>query len=167
MFGVIHNGTDSQERRKLCTWKEYELGVLRTTPEGTDFSPGVVGETGELIDLWKKQHNQKVDVPRQKVIEEAGDALWYVAANSLVGVSMISYANCKHVAWWEVYIRTYAYLTGDIDPTPVVSAILSLVKEMTGDTLTAEELFSEIAFYNLMKLAKRYPEGFAPGGGIR
>mgnify|MGYP003140858565 CR=1 FL=1 len=166
MFGVIHNGTDSQERRKLCTWQEYELGVLRTTPEDTDFSPGVVGETGELIDLWKKQHNQRQDIPRQKIIEEAGDALWYVAARSPLG-GPIEYADCDHAPWWELYVKTFAFMTGDDDPTPVVSAILSLVKEMTGDTLTAEELFSEIALYNLMKLAKRYPEGFAPGGGIR
>lgn len=40
---------------------------------------GLAGEAGEIADSLKKWHFQSHDLDRTKLIEEAGDLLWYVA----------------------------------------------------------------------------------------
>ena len=37
------------------------------------------GEAGECADLLKKHRHQKHDFDREKLLEETGDVLWYVA----------------------------------------------------------------------------------------
>jgi len=90
--------TDEQ-RRELLT-----LGAL-----------GLAGEGGELIDLIKKHlfHGKPLD--RAKMIEEAGDTLFY----------------------------------------------LQCLAEAIDSNL------AEIAEHNRDKVARRYPNGFKPGGGVR
>ncbi len=55
------NMTDSPEAK-------IENGVL-----------GMCGEAGECADLLKKHRHQKHEFDREKMLEEAGDVLWYVA----------------------------------------------------------------------------------------
>jgi len=55
------NMTDSPEAK-------IENGVL-----------GMCGEAGECADLLKKHRHQKHDFDRDKLLEEVGDVLWYVA----------------------------------------------------------------------------------------
>ena len=55
------NKTDSPEAK-------IENGVL-----------GMCGEAGECADLLKKHRHQKHDFDRDKLLEEVGDVLWYVA----------------------------------------------------------------------------------------
>jgi len=40
---------------------------------------GAGGEAGELIDLWKKYKFQGHPLDRTKMVNEAGDVLWYLA----------------------------------------------------------------------------------------
>lgn len=55
------NMTDSPEAK-------VENGVL-----------GMCGEAGECADLLKKHRHQKHEFDREKMLEEAGDVLWYIA----------------------------------------------------------------------------------------
>lgn len=40
---------------------------------------GMCGEAGECADLLKKHRHQKHEFDREKMLEEAGDVLWYIA----------------------------------------------------------------------------------------
>lgn len=55
---------------------------------------GLVGETGELVDLVKKDVFHQHTITAETYQEEVGDALWYVAAGCTVeGYSMADVAN--------------------------------------------------------------------------
>lgn len=41
---------------------------------------GLAGEAGEIADRFKKVYFQGHDPDRSKVLEELGDAMWYIAA---------------------------------------------------------------------------------------
>jgi len=67
-------------------WIEHCYDVLRHYPEDhpnradRDYALiGLAGETGEFLDLLKKKHWHGADVPSDRLIEEAGDVMWYVA----------------------------------------------------------------------------------------
>lgn len=68
------------------TFDEYQVAVERTagtnilTARLGSFGMGLSGEAGEVTDYLKKvlYHNHPLD--RQKMFEELGDVLWYVAA---------------------------------------------------------------------------------------
>ena len=72
----------------MVTWEEYSLGAARTIPaDPTDderrlvnFALGVAGEAGEVADLIKKHVFHQHDLDPERLIEELGDVLWYVAA---------------------------------------------------------------------------------------
>ena len=71
---------------------------------------GMAGETGEVVDLIKKVVAHGHELDQQKLIEELGDVLWYIAALcTLMGVPL-----------------------------------------------------EEVAFANIAKLKRRYPNGFDP-----
>lgn len=46
---------------------------------------GLAGECGEVVDLYKKHRYQGHELDKEKMVEELGDVLWYVAeiANGL------------------------------------------------------------------------------------
>lgn len=65
---------------------DYQVAVKRTMPTNISerdklsmLCMGLSGETGEVVDHVKKHLYQGHALDRQKVIEEAGDALWYLA----------------------------------------------------------------------------------------
>ena len=65
---------------------EYQTKAQRTSPAGHDRIDnallGLIGETGEIVDIYKKWKYQSVpgtQLPREKVLEELGDVLWYLA----------------------------------------------------------------------------------------
>ena len=50
---------------------------------------GLPGETGEIADIVKKWQFQGHDLDREKVMDEAGDVLWYLAQLAMgLGVSL-------------------------------------------------------------------------------
>ena len=50
---------------------------------------GMNGESGEAIDILKKHLYQGHELDRDKIIEEAGDVLWYIAETCTgLGISM-------------------------------------------------------------------------------
>jgi hypothetical protein len=65
-------------------WQEYFDDVLRHCPDhlrqARDYALiGLAGEAGEFLDALKKRHWHGADVPSDKLVEEAGDVMWYVA----------------------------------------------------------------------------------------
>mgnify|MGYP000476417821 CR=1 FL=1 len=65
---------------------DYQGLAMRTSPEGHDRilngCMGLVGECGEIVDLvkkWKFQSGDHATLPKDKLIEECGDVLWYCA----------------------------------------------------------------------------------------
>ena len=69
------------------TMNEYQRMAQRTSPDdGHDRMDngvlGLIGETGEIVDLYKKyRYQSKPDtpMPRGRFLEELGDVLWYMA----------------------------------------------------------------------------------------
>lgn len=64
--------------------KKYQYEVSRTMNRSefalANYSMGLAGEAGELIDMFKKSlfHGHAMD--REEVIKELGDVMWYVSA---------------------------------------------------------------------------------------
>lgn len=67
------------------TLNEYQALAQRTQNSDAAFDKihngtlGLVGEAGEVADLLKKHCHQGHDLPKDRMIEEAGDVLWYIA----------------------------------------------------------------------------------------
>lgn len=66
--------------------KDYQRLAMRTSPEGHDRQlngcMGLIGETGEIVDIvkkWKFQSGDHAELPKDKLIDECGDVLWYCA----------------------------------------------------------------------------------------
>lgn len=67
------------------TLDEYQKAAERTSGDLSAFEKvrngcyGMNGEAGECIDILKKHEFQKHPFDREKMIDELGDVLWYVA----------------------------------------------------------------------------------------
>ena len=67
------------------TLNEYQKAAERTQATKYDTDKilngvlGLAGESGECADLVKKHFYQDHGFPKDKLIEEAGDVLWYIA----------------------------------------------------------------------------------------
>ena len=66
--------------------EDYQALAMRTSTEGHDRvlngCMGLIGESGEIVDLvkkWKFQSGDHADLPKDKLVEECGDVLWYCA----------------------------------------------------------------------------------------
>ena len=66
--------------------EEYQTLAMRTSPDGHDRMMngcmGLIGEAGEVVDVVKKwmfQSGNYAQIPKDKLIEECGDVLWYCA----------------------------------------------------------------------------------------
>lgn len=67
--------------------KQYQKAAMRTSPrDGHDKIDngvlGLIGETGELVDVLKKYYYQSglnPKLPAEKIADELGDVLWYLA----------------------------------------------------------------------------------------
>lgn len=68
----------------LITANEYQRAALRTANKDSkelilNGALGLAGESGEVADIVKKHLFQGHELNREKMIEELGDVLWYVA----------------------------------------------------------------------------------------
>lgn len=70
---------------------EYQLLAMRTANDGdlVNAALGLAGESGEVADLIKKVEFQGHILDEDKLVEELGDVLWYVAlAAETLGVPL-------------------------------------------------------------------------------
>lgn len=65
---------------------EYQSLAMRTSTDGHDRvlngCLGLIGESGEVVDIakkWKFQSGDNAEIPKDKLIDECGDVLWYCA----------------------------------------------------------------------------------------
>lgn len=76
------------ETTKELTLNEYAMAALRTAGDGDKLhyvlngAMGLAGEAGEVVDHLKKHMFQGHDLNPDKLIEELGDALWYITCTA-------------------------------------------------------------------------------------
>lgn len=140
---------------------------------------GLLTEVGEIVDAYKRSWFYKKELDRVNLKEELGDVLWYVAIglhalgkpfpevkdvsadhdylsdNFLLG-KMIRYASnpavyamCYPGDWQEHPQNDFEYDLVNL------LGFLNVFAARIGTTL------QEAAYLNIVKLAKRYPDGFS------
>jgi len=64
-------------------FNEYQKLALRTANKDKDLvinaALGLAGESGEVADLIKKHLFQGHELNKEKIVDELGDILWYIA----------------------------------------------------------------------------------------
>ena len=166
--------------------EDYQRLAMRTSPEGHDRMlngcMGLIGESGEVVDIvkkWKFQSGDHAQLPKDKLIEELGDVLWYCAeistaqmaemipAVKAMGLEEIQYDGKLHIE--ALFLAKLAQSMTDAwlypdeytpEPLYIVACIIDLIgymlKTYCGSTL--EECMER----NIEKLKRRYPDGFDP-----
>lgn len=166
--------------------EDYQRLAMRTSPEGHDRMlngcMGLIGESGEVVDIvkkWKFQSGDHAQLPKEKMIEELGDVLWYCAEISTaqmaemipviraMGLEEIQYDGKLHIE--ALFLAKLAQSMTDAwlypdeytpEPLYIVACIIDLIgymlKTYCGSTL--EECMER----NIEKLKRRYPDGFDP-----
>ena len=90
------------------TIEEYQLAASRTAVgkcrDLANAGLGLTGEAGEVADLIKKHLYQGHDLPREKVVEELGDLMWYIALTAnLIGKGMEEIMQANIDKLWSRY----------------------------------------------------------------
>ncbi len=157
-----------------------------TTERLTVAALGLVGETGELADVIKKAigHGHRLDV--DKIRDESGDALWYVAeiASALlldldeVAAGVADAASdgidAHWLAVWALSLSGQVALIAEhvsdhladpanfeIIPEYVDEVLNEVVSQLANLIQCAGLTLAEVAAHNQAKLAARYPDGFS------
>ena len=163
---------------------EYQKLAQRTSGDGHDRVKngcmGLIGESGEIVDLLKKHMFQsKADTPfpKEKIINEMGDVLWYVAETvSGMGLDLrtaldssdeyvfrepITLEECSVLLCsvaTSAYVRCYVdkhYEIAAQEICYIYATLLEMCKKI-------DTTIDEVATTNIEKLKKRYPDGFDP-----
>ena len=166
---------------------EYQRLAMRTSPDGHDRVKngclGLIGESGEIVDVIKKWMFQSVEetpLPVEKLIDEMGDVLWYCAETATgMRASLRLLAGELEINHWHYACRTLdleqtitsmsacansvynAYYVA-INPNGAVDqlgGVLALLVHLCDMVDTSIEIVAE---NNIAKLKKRYPDGFDP-----
>lgn len=106
---------------------------------------GLIGESGEFVDVLKKSILHKQEIDPAVIADEAGDVMWYVATTA-------------HVL---------GYSMKQID-TPTNDTMLALKLIRVSVEIICQSYaipLSKVLEGNVTKLHQRYPNGFQFGGG--
>lgn len=145
---------------------------------------GLLGETGELVDLYKKwvyQSKYETEFPAQAAANELGDVLWYLEelstglGSTLAGIS------------YEPFVQLDKLVRRSEAPRPKIRRIILSLSHFAHQIYVASEhkkwlevkayirkmlvwaawlaeycgvTLGEVAAGNINKLIKRYPDGF-------
>lgn len=171
----------------------YQILAMRTSPDDHDRIRngclGLIGESGEIVDIIKKHMFQSVagtPLPVDKLIEEMGDVMWYLAETA-TGISL-----CLETAVGkpdDAYLPDPQYEGKQLDQIAVMlSGCASFCYMYLCDKSTIchdHAVFGRYYLYsafshlqqlclmlgttmdhvmenNIEKLKKRYPDGFDP-----
>lgn len=170
---------------------EYQSLAMRTSPEGHDRTlngcMGLIGEAGEIVDVvkkWRFQSGDKAELPRERLVEECGDLLWY-CAETLTGLNQTALEKafcreasllehqapekietaCMRIATEAIYPYTMLLEEGNIfDRTlPAVEQISAIMAHVSAFLLRwCNSDLDDCMEKNIKKLKKRYPDGFDP-----
>lgn len=166
--------------------EDYQRLAMRTSPDGHDRMlngcMGLIGESGEVVDIvkkWKFQSGDRAQLPKEKMIEELGDVLWYCAeistaqmvemvpAVKAMGLEEIQYDGKLHIE--ALFLAKLAQSMTDAwlypdeytpEPLYIVACIIDLVGYMLSNYCDAD--LAECMERNIEKLKRRYPDGFDP-----
>ena len=167
------------------TMREYHKLAMRTSPrDGHDKIDngilGLIGETGELVDLYKKwvyQSQPGTELPKDRLTDELGDVIWY----------LVEIADGMDKNLQDVICADFDRLDQSARKLKVALPLRKIIMHMMDDALLIEKTCSEekmrvymhlimehaaqlakqieipmaeIAQRNIEKLKKRYPDGF-------
>lgn len=150
---------------------------------------GLVGETGEIVDLvkkWRFQSGENAELPEAKLIEECGDVLWYCAELAQgMNLELFSlyregeYLMAQDGTAFSQVVEPWAQLSIE-EAVLSMSALASSIGAPENDDIhiiagvllalmTAIDQFlikhcnssiKQAMEYNIAKLRARYPDGF-------
>lgn len=152
---------------------EYLAEVRRTRSpltSRTTIQLGLIGEAGEVADLVKKSLERGAPIDRDRMIEELGDVLWYVAAK--LDAHGLTEADPDGVSFFPApeSAALLAYACGALgaatrpfqvqtEAPRVIGLVLSLYAEVEPVGYGGGWL-SGLRSANVAKLRKRHPAGF-------
>jgi len=168
--------------------KDYHGLAMRTSPrDGHDKVEngvlGLIGETGELVDLYKKwafQSTPGTPFPMDAAINELGDVLWYLEEladglnSSMNAISMLPFqgmdAMCNVIKPVPPIRRIVLNMSGyaskirlavDTNNRPELEKHMRrLIYAAAWLAKHANISIADAAERNIEKLRKRYPQGF-------
>ena len=174
--------------RTRMTLDQYQKLAMRTSPkDGHDKLDnavlGLIGETGELVDVYKKwQYQSGLDapLPAERFADELGDVLWYLAElvdgmdKKISEVSRYTMTDLAKTTQKNAGKRTMrTVITGlsaranrirrSVDYSEWQGVAAEFNWMIKGCAYLAWQIgfsLEEIAERNIEKLKKRYPEGF-------
>ena len=178
--------------------EEYQPLAMRTSTEGHDRVRngclGLIGESGEIIDIikkWEFQSGENPPFPKDKIIDECGDVLWYCA----------ELATGLGVTLDELWEKLSDGFYGDLHPMNAAASRIDIVAarlcfacgkpfnvlfeptfeapmewreaqakaQIVGIMVTVQDILENCEYSleeameaNIAKLRKRYPDGFDP-----
>ena len=171
---------------------EYQKMARRTSPDdGHDRMQnaifGLIGETGEIADLYKKwafQSTPGTPMPAERMMEEAGDVMWYMAELAAgMGIGLDEAMGAETFEEFDAYLLKRRNSARNEN---VPRMILAMASEATAISyharrketgMTRQKMKNMmvalgsmalklggntggIARGNIEKLKKRYPQGF-------
>lgn len=161
----------------------YQTAAMRTSNNDHDRvkngALGLIGETGEIVDIIKKylfQSGEDAPLPVDELKKECGDVMWYIAETCTgLGMSMqevldhINSGGCAPCNMEECAITMmecalYIYhRKGVANAKPMLMRALGdLYLQLVMLCNYADLPIREVAETNIKKLEKRYPAGFDP-----
>lgn len=165
-------------------FNEYQFLAMRTSPDGHDRILngllGLIGESGEIVDIVKKhmfQSTAGTPLPTDKLIEEMGDVMWYVAETvtgfgytleHVLGPHRIATAGGKDelhecvaaIACTASCVCANFYL--GMSNESALPHIVNLYKAIYIACCILGTTIDHVMERNIEKLRKRYPDGFDP-----
>ena len=167
--------------------REYHLLAMRTSPrDGHDKIDngilGLIGESGELVDVYKKwiyQSTPGTELPRARLADELGDVIWYLAEiadgmdKNLADAIQADFDRLEESAakakklysirWIIVNIAEAAILTEKAATDDKMRVYMHLIMEHAAQLAKKIGIpLADIAAGNIEKLKKRYPVKFDP-----
>lgn len=102
------NQIATKRNSEAMTIEQYQQAAARTaTGKCCDLANaglGLTGEAGEVADIIKKHLYQGHGLPQDKIVEELGDLMWYVALTaSLIGVDLKAVMQANIEKLWRRY----------------------------------------------------------------
>ncbi len=166
--------------------EDYQRLAMRTSPEGHDRMlngcMGLIGESGEVVDIvkkWKFQSGDHAQLPKDKLIEELGDVLWYCAEVSTGmesdmikdreqwGLEGLNYDGKLHIE--ALFLAKLCQSVTDAwlypnEFTPDIRYLIAYIMDLVGYMLHnyCETTIERCMELNIEKLKRRYPDGFDP-----
>jgi len=163
---------------------EYQTLACRTMGDAsiTTLALGIAGESGEVADLVKKHVGHGHELDREKLKEELGDVLWYVATMArALGKNLSSVsatATFGTMAYWteqrplDMTALALSAASGNVsalvedrngspNPHHLLGLLGRLPPAFANCCRAAGIDLEEVAAANIDKLRRRYPDGFS------